>query len=211
MIRQNKLRQANRQNNSQNRGIPAPPPFNATVVTHKRLRFEASSASPAGGTLISGEDLFDLFCMATSAIAAYQLYSAIRVRNIHIWGPMPASLAPVTCSIEYLSTGSFLGQPAKIRSDTSMGSTKAAYVTYKPPAKSLLENWVPAQTGTPLISLVFPANSVIDIELDLVLQNGESPVAVGAAVAGATVGKIYVRALDSNGSGLLPPVSYPTI
>jgi hypothetical protein len=211
MIRNNKSRQVNRQNNSQSRGIPCPPPFNATLVTRKRLRFEASSASPAGGTALTSEDVFDLLCMATSATAAYQIMTGVKIRRISIWGPMAASLAPVTVSIEYLATGSFLGQPTKIKSDTSMGATRAAYVSYAPPPKSLLDNWVPSNTGVSLISLQFPANSIVDVEFDFVTQNGESPFPVGAVVAGATVGKVYCRALDSNGSGLLVPISYPTI
>jgi len=201
----------NRQNNSQTRGIPAPPPFMAALVTRKRLRFEASSASPTTGTLLTSEDLFDLIVMATSATSAYQIMTGVRVRKIHVWGLMTASLTPVTVAIEYLSTGSFLGQPSKIKSDTSMGATRAAYVSFAPPPKSLLENWVPANSAANLISLTFPANSIVDVEFDFVVQNGEAPQAVGAAVLGATVGKIYCRALDSNGSALLVPVQYPAI
>jgi len=124
---------------------------------------------------------------------------------------MSASLTPVTVAIEYLTSGNFLGQPSKIKSDTSMGATRAAYVQFAPPPKSLLENWVPFNSAANLISLSFPANSIVDVEFDFVIQNGETPIAVGAAVLAATVGRVYCRPLDSNGSGLLVPVSYPTI
>jgi len=211
MQRQLIVRKGNRQRNPQSGAIPAPPPFNATLVTRKRLRFEASSASPTTGTLITSQDLYDLICMATSATAAFQIMTGVRIRNIHIWGPMSASLAPVTVAIEYLSTGNFLGQPSKIKSDTSMGATRAACVNFRPPPKSLLENWVPANSTANLIALYFPANSIIDVEFDFVTQNNEAPFAVGAAVLAATVGKVYCRALDSNGSVLLVPVQYPTI
>jgi hypothetical protein len=210
MIRQNKRGGRNRQNNGQNRSIPAPPSFNATFQSHKTLRFEASSASPAGGTLITSQDLYDLLCMATSTTAAYDLFSGLRLRKIRIWGPMPSSLVPVTVAIEYLAN-STVGQPSRIKCDTSIGSTKAAYVEFAPPAKSLLDFWVPSVSATSLIALTFPANAIVDVVMDFVLQNGETPEAVGAAVSGATVGKIYCRALDSNGSGLLSPVQYPTI
>jgi hypothetical protein len=61
------------------------------------------------------------------------------------------------------------------------------------------------------VILTGPSGSVVDVHMSLILQDGETPSAVLAAVGGATIGKIYVRALDSNETGLLVPLSYPTI
>lgn len=212
MNQHSKARRGNRQQNSQNRGgqIPAPPAFNATVIARKRLRFSGTAAS--GNTPVTFQDIYDLLVVATGATSATQLFSGARVRNVSIWGPMSATLAPVTCAIEYPPIGAFPGQPSRIKSDTSMGSTRAAYVSFRPPVDSVAARWLPAPNiGTVFLNLIYPAGSIIDIDLDLTLQNGETPQTVGAAVVGATAGKVYCRALDSNGGVNLVPVSYPTI
>jgi len=187
-------------------GLLAPPTFNAAVVIRKKLRFVASGAGQAN---VTQQNILDLLCVATSATAAYRLMSAVRIRNITVWGPMSSSLVPVTVSVEYPNV-SYISGPTKIRSDSSMGATKAGLVIFPPPPDSMQVNWLADNSQIAAI-LQIVTGSVVDIDLDLVLQNGETPVAVSAAVAGATVGEIYCRALDSTGSKLLTPVSYPTI
>jgi len=190
----------------------APPPFTATFVTRKKLRFIASSA---GSVSVGTFDLFDLVCTATAANAAYQMMSGVRIKRVQIWGPMAANLVPVTVSCEWSPNATLLiGQPSRIMSDTSMGAMRAAYVSTKPPTGSLASMWQSYNGGAGsavLFKLAFPANSVVDVDFEFVLQNGETPTSVTAAVAAATVGAVYVRALDSNGSVLLIPVSYATI
>jgi hypothetical protein len=199
----------------------AVPPFNATFTAGKRLRFEASGA---GTVPVTVQDLFDLFCMATSAIAAYRLFSGVRVRKVQAWGPMPASLVPTTVALEWANATNVamsIGGPNRIVSDTSMGATRAAFVSGRPPAGSLASFWLSGVTPSSGVSptvftLNLPSNTIVDLTLDFVLQNdldgaSQQPQAVSAAVAGASTGEIYLRKLDSNGAGLLVPVSYVTI
>lgn len=186
-----------------------PPPFQATVSQSKSFRFQASSALT--NTVITFADLQDLMVIGTGTTSAYDLWSATKLNRVTIWGPMGSSLEPVTVSVQYPSVGNAISGPSKIKSDTSMGSARCAFVDSKPPAMSSQAMWQTTQNETPAFVLNAPAYSIVDVHLSFVFQDAETPVAAGAAVSGATLGKIYLRALDSYGSALLAPLSYPTI
>jgi hypothetical protein len=191
-------------------GPLSPPPFDPVITVAKRLRFQ--TATTLVNVNVSAVDLFDMVCVATSASAASQLFRSLRIREIEIWGPMPQALTPVTTSIEfYNDSGSNVGAPSKIVSDTSMGSMRAAHCRYRPPARSGPGLWlVPDSTGA-VFTLNGPAGSVVDLSFTGTCQDENAPGTVTAVVAGATAGKLYIRALDSNGAKDLVPVSYSTI
>jgi len=189
-----------------------PPTFSSSKVISSRYRFEANAAQ--SGTVIGVEDVAELLVMATAANAAYRICSGTRIRSISMWGPMASDLKPVTLELEYSASpgsGAGPGAPSTRVTATSMGSMKAASLRYAPPVGSLASLWLDQSISGSLFKLSCPANTIIDILLDQQVLNDTSPAAVGAAVAGATVGQVYVRALDSNGSVQLIPVGYPTI
>jgi len=204
-----KVNRPRRKRNGARGSRTAPPPFNATIsVMRKKFRFQNNGV--AGPYTITDSELLDLFCVASSTTAAYRLASAVRLRSIQIWAPA-ASGGAVTTSVEFPQTGQVFSGPTTVRSDTSMGATNNAHVSAVPPKDSLQSKWISTGNGVNYLILVLPENSIVDIAMDLVLQNGEAPHAVTAAVTGATVGSIYVRALDSAGSADLIPVSYVTV
>lgn len=187
-----------------------PPQFDAAVEVRKTFRYKATGAGT--DVSITAAGLLDGLCMAATTTSAYRLLVALKIEKVEMWGPMASDLVPVTVSCEYntdASTG--FGQRTSLWSDTSMGSADPAHVIARPPSQSLASMWQSRAGASQLCLLNFPVNTLVDITLSVVLQNGESPLAVTQAVAGATVGKVYLRALDVNGSGLLVPVSYPTI
>lgn len=191
------------------------PSFQSTFTVSKTLRFNATSAALTSNTPIAASDILQCMVMAATAILPYQLFSAVRLRRVKIWGPVPSALTPVTVSVQFPAdvgaTATQLSGPSKIYSDTVIGSTKAAFVSCAPPSGSLSAMWQSsAQASVPLFILNGPVGSIVDISVDLVLQNGETPVQ-GAATIGATVGQIYCRDLDKSGSSQLSPVSYTTI
>jgi len=185
-----------------------PPPFQPNLLVRRKFRFESSAAVTAP---ISSTDLFDLVVMACTSTTAFDVYNSVRLRGVEIWGPMASDLKPVTVSVEYFGSGA-VGSPATLFSDTSMGSMMCAHVKTKPPKASAPSLWLDAsQSATVVFTVKLPANSIIDVDLDLILQNGTGAVPAGASVAGATAGVVYVRSLDSTGAAALLPVSYPTI
>ena len=190
----------------------APPPFSAAIVWGKTLRFRSSSALTSQA--VTASNLLDLLVMATTTTAVNRLCSAVRLTQVEVWGPMAADLVPVTVSVEYntdAATG--ISGSNKLRSDTSMGADRCAHVRYRPPMGTVASFWQGVSSSQRLFLLSCPANSIVDIQLTLVLQNGEAATAAANAAVAATVGTVYCRGLDglATASSVLPPVSYPQI
>lgn len=188
-----------------------PPPFNASAVVRKVFRFQSNAALAA--LPITSTNLLDAWCMAVTTTGAYRLASSFRLNNVKLWGPMSSSLVPVTVSLEYAAdAASGLSSPNMLRSDTSMSSSYAAHVAFAPPDKSLASNWFGRAATSPLFTVNGPINTVIDVDVSFVLQNGETPAVSTAALVAATVGTVYLRGLDGVAAAttVLPPVSYTT-
>ncbi len=192
-------------------GTRFPPQFTPTfTVMRKKLRFNATSAST---TTIAPVNLGDLWCAAATTTSAYQLASNVRLREIEIWGPMASDLVPVSVRIDWTGSagpGSF-GKSNRV-SDTSMGSMEPAHVRSSPPRGTQIAQWLNAQDGTTNLCLItYPDNAVIDVTYDVVVRDNGTAYQVSGAVAGATVGANYVRALDSPTGTILVPVDIATI
>jgi len=87
--------------------------------------------------------------------------------------------------------------------DQSIGSTEPAHVRSKPPVASLIADWHNSSNTDSLFVINGPAGLIVDVSA--VFQSadgntGAAATAVTGTVAGATVGQMYVRALDSVGS-----------
>jgi len=208
--RPNSNRRANRGN-----GSSFPPPLTATLQIDMVVRYEATGA--LSNTAITSQDLIDSIVVATAANAAADLPVSAKIRKVEMWAPPAATAASVTLSIED-SQGPQggagpVGGPSRIRSDVSMGTNRPAHVVWRPRPGSLQALWQTngVNNTEPLLLLTGPVGTVLDLHASWTLQDGENVQGPGAAVAGATTGRLYLRALDSNGSALLGPVSFPTI
>jgi hypothetical protein len=91
-----------------------------------------------------------------------------------------------------------------------MGATEPAHVISRPPPSSQAAQWQTASAATAFL-LVYPINSIVDVTLQMVMLDDGVATAVGGAVAGATPGAIYIRALNSPLNNNLVPVSNATI
>jgi len=186
-----------------------PQPFQPSFVLKKKIRFKAVAAAT---TALVFNDIYDLWCVAATATSAYRIAQAVRVKKIEIWGPMASDLVPVTVSVDWTgsaTSGSF-GKSNRV-SDTSMGSAEPAHLVTRPPPGSQIAQWLTGGSTTALCSLTYPAGSVIDLTYELVARDDGTAQSVASAVAGATVGSNYIRALDSTSGTNLVPVSYSTI
>jgi hypothetical protein len=125
---------------------------------------------------------------------------------VELWGPMAATLTPVTVSVEYSSNNSAqFTAPSKIFSDTSMGMV-GAHVFTRPPKESYANFWL-GNTGISVMTLTYPAGAIIDLVFDMVLADGQALNTTNVVVVGATVGDVFVNSLDSTTDNLTP-VSY---
>jgi hypothetical protein len=181
----------------------------------QKFRFKASAA--VTDVAISTADLMSLLVMATSTTTSHGLVSAIRLRKVSLWGPPAADLVPVTCSIEFVNVlaNSGFGQKRLIHSDTSIGATRVAAVTAVPPIGTPAASWQNVTSATATTNgagfiLNGPLNMTIDVDVDMVLQNGEAPF-TGPAITGGTTGTIYLNSLDGAAAGILEPLNYVPI
>ncbi len=126
---------------------------------------------------------------------------------MEMWGTPPQALTPVTVSCEFPAI-SAVGSPGSknvLFSDTSM-SFDPAHIVCRPPKTSLQSMWLSSGETSTWFTLNGPANVVVDVTFDFVLQNGEAAVTVtGATTSG--IGIVGVRNLDGP-AGSLTPVSY---
>ncbi len=204
------------------RGTKQPPPIPQTLSIFKRLRFVAGVNNP-GGYSITSTDLLDLYCMATATTTAYQIFNAVRVVSVEVWAPGAldtASSAPVinTCFIEYpaLVAATGLGGRSVRMVDTSTSLDEPAHVRAAPPEESYAAMWAfnTSIAGTNVMfNIGGPISGfVVDVTLELTIRDSAlAPQTVTGSVSGATVGQVYVRALDSTSVGSLVPVSVNTV
>lgn len=213
LAKRNNNTRGRRNRNRQVRGRTTqfPPQLQASIQIDKVIRFKATAALTAAPIL--DLDLVDLFCMATAANAAYRLPVAAKLRRIEAWAPPSSTGAAVVLAVEDVGTdpaGGFSGPSRRIE-DVTMGQSRPAHVVFTPSPQSITSKWVDGAGTLNLVQLTGPADTTFDVHLSWTLQDGEVPAAVSGAVAGATVGTVYVRALNSNGANNIPPVSYTTI
>lgn len=184
------------------------PPLATSIQTSHRFRYTATSTF--NGT-ITDLDLFYALVSAASATAAHSLFSGVKLARVALFGaPDVTGSEGTTVSVEFLGSSSGgPSAPARLFSDTVLGTAGLAKVAVRPPKQSYAGMWL-GVSGEAVMALAMPTGSVIDIDLTVVLSNG-TQTAGTATVAGATGGAIYSLALDFSGSGLLVPVSYATV
>jgi len=188
----------------------SPPSISSTFKLNNTIRFITTSA--LAKVQITDQNILDLLCSASAATVANQICDAFRIRRVKVWSPMTSTLVPVTATLEWSNTSQAFSGDAMQHSDTSMGSNRPAFLNCRPPRGSLQDKWGASDSGTPYFSLTCPANTVIDFTVQLRLRDGSQVIqAVTHAVAAATVGQIYCRALDSNTGNVCVPASLLTI
>jgi len=183
----------------------APPPYRPDIVMGRIFRFQAASA--LDGVSVTDTNLLNLVLMAKTATTSARFFTSVKVRQVEIWGAMASDLVPVTASVEFTRYG-YSGSKKEIHSDTSMGSTRPAYVSARPSKDSLARMWTSttSETSTEVFNVSCPDNSIIDVHISFVIANGE-PASSGPNPTGASTGKIYYCPLSGASSETLPVAS----
>jgi len=183
-----------------------------SIQAKHRFRFVANS----GGTTatITRIGLLDLLCMATTSTSAYRIVDAFKINRVELWcANNPASADANTAEIEWLASDN-IGN-SKTYNDTAIGISDVAHVVATPPVGSTASFWNQSSVGSTdvnLFRLAIPDGGLVDVVMDIILMDSDSRVAVTGAVAGATAGNFYCRALDSqSGGSTLLPVGYDRI
>jgi len=170
--------------------VSHPPQIPNLTVTHGvRMRFIANAAFAANVTF---QNLLDIFLVATSSTAGFDLFHTVKIRAIEAWAVASSGNAETVLLIYDGATAGILGD-FKEHSDTSMG-IQPAHIKCKPSPKSLASDYQ-LSSGTSAFFLGCPSGTVIDVELTF-QQYLSSAVAAQNALVGATTGASYVRGLD---------------
>jgi len=180
------------------------PQFRSTVQFKHQFRFFESSSDNVAHSITRG-DLLGVLQLLDETNHSYRLLSGVKLNRVEIRAPTASSdSAPLTISVEWTST---LGPSSEV-SDTGTPLHPPLIVT-SPPRNSLASFW--SLTGFSESDVLCVINAVpncfIDVWLDMVLQDGQSPVGTSVSGTGITVGQVFEQYLDGNG-GSLYPVSY---
>jgi len=186
--------------------LPRPPQFQPTIGFSHKFRFQ--SGTNAGTTAITRAQLLNLIQVATSAVTTVRPFQAVRLKKIEMWtNPGVLGSPPTTVSVEWIGENS----PSTVHSDTSMG-VQAAHVLSRPPASSSNRWWsLSGQQETDnLMVLIFPADTIVDVSVQVRMVEQENPTA-GDVPVGASLGKLYGNYLDGLASGLLAPIGFTAL
>lgn len=201
-----------KRSNKRNTQIPKIVSINASVKVSHRYRFGVDSPSTNLINITRGNLLNLILVNTTGAKLHARLIAAVKLKRIEIvsiTATTTRALSPI--SIEWLSN---YGPSTEITDTPSSVSIPACLKT-SPPKNSLSSFW--SLTGVNeseiVMALRLPNNMAhtIDVWVDQVLMDDETPVLVTTQNAG-TAYQVYLSFLDGQlASSQLQPVSYTAI
>jgi hypothetical protein len=178
----------NRVNNSN-----GPPQLFSNIRLSHRYRFLTSGAF---SHTVNSQDLLNcagtIGTVVNSTVAL--MFESVRVRALELWAPPASQGSASTVSCEWLSANS----PSIEVSDTTVSVTRNAHIRTNPPSLSLASFWQNVDTVNNLFTLVCPANTIIDVSLELVLVDRSGAAGTQVALTTVVVGHVYYLALDSS-------------
>jgi len=170
-----------------------PPQLSSNIILAHKYRYTATAA--ANAILINGASLL-LSAGVVGTVTnttVVSLFQALRVKRVEIWGMSSALAVPATVTLEWLG-GAIASAPVEV-SDTSLSTAAPAHINTRPPHNSTPSLWqLPSGLNNSMFQITCPAGSIIDVELELILQDGATITSFPAATA--ALGQIYYLALD---------------
>jgi len=181
-----------------------PPQFKSNVELSHKYRFMSTNGA---ATVVTGTSLL---CAAGGVVTVLNttfksFFASVKVKRVTLWAPPASQGAAVTTSIEWIGQAN---SPNREISDTTVSVSRNAYVTSAPPPQSLASFWQNSASGG-LFTLTAPANTVIDVDVQLILNDDDVAAATSAVAAGA-LGGYYYLSLDPNATHYYTPVSLVT-
>jgi hypothetical protein len=195
-------------------GIPNPPPWSPTTSVPLHLRFILATAG-VSDLAISITDLLNLRCLASTAVLAFRIFDAVKLRKVEAWCANTAATASNTIEIEFLSSNPYFSDDSKIFSDTAVGVTNVAHVVAKPNPFGMSAAWFSgASNSFTIFNLTAPQGTVIDVHLTGRMIDDEPKLPnAGITVAAATAGTAYCLYLDNDqgAAAVIVPIGYNTV
>jgi len=201
---QNRRRAAPRSNRNNLGQRMAPPQIKSNVMFKHKFRFVSTSATATSITPTSLLGAAGTVCYAVNANVA-AINASVKLNRISMWSPPSAQGSSVTCSVDWIGSAN---SPNQEISDTSVSVAQPAYLSTSPPNQSIASFWH-VSSDAAICTLVAPVGTIIDVDLDLVLQDDDLSAVVIAVAVGAA-GVQYFLSLDPNATHRYIPVSLTT-
>jgi len=173
------------------------PAFNPQIVMNSmRLRYQTNAAVLS---TITYPDLLDAVLVARTAVAGFQLFDAVRIREVAIsaLGTSTAGglqLAPVSAAVTFDATAAGVTGDLDSHNVTSMG-IEPLHLRARPKPGSAASLWQ-GSTSNIAFTVLAPLNAVIDVVVDYKMVDTVNPLPCQNALVGATPGQVYWRGLD---------------
>jgi len=192
------------------------PMFKSTIRFKHMFRYQCTVTGTNTSISITRADLLNLIAVGLNNTLVGQqvsrIFSGAKLNKLEMRNP---GAAPVAGSDTELTTGavewtSTYGPSSEV-SDSGT-PLHPLFITTTPPRQSLASFW--SLTGfnesDVLMILSVPAMAIIDLWVEFVMQDGQTPVLL-TPTASSVDGTVYAIYLDGVVSGVLKPVSYTTI
>jgi len=168
-----------------------PSQFESNVRFIHKYRFLATSAFNNG--LLDSNFVGIVGTIGTVVVTTVSTMAAcVRIRKLEMWAAPASQGAAATCSVDWFGSGN---TPNLEISDTTLSVSRNAYVNSKPPRNSLASFWQKA-SGNVLCTLICPADTIIDVTMDVVLADGDAEPSAVNGFANVVLGRAYYLALD---------------
>jgi hypothetical protein len=179
--------------------LAQPPQWSPTVAVDLHLRFELATAG-VNSLAISTTDLLNLKVVATTAVLAYRIFDAVKLRKVEIWCANTVATASNTVEVEFLSSNPYYSDDSKIFTKTAVGTSAVAHVVAKPNPKGMSSAWFSgASNSFTIFNISAPQGSIVDVYLSARLIDDEPHLPnAGITVAAATAGTFYGLYLDND-------------
>lgn len=187
------------------------PQFQSTVHVKHHFRYQVATNGFSGN--ITRANLLNIMTTGTTTggtTQASRMFSGVKLNRVELRsiGTNPGAGNDTliqTTSIEWTSTYG----PSSELSDSGTALHPPMIIT-SPPKQSLASFWsLTGSNETDVIMVLnLPASSSVDIWVEAIVQDGQAVVEV--ALSAATLGVVYVLALDGPSTNRIVPVSYTT-
>lgn len=182
-----------------------PPPFQATFIVHKKIRWTALNSFT--DTAITIQNVVQCWGVATTAVTGSPLFTSMKMRSVEMWAPATSG-TQIRIDFEYVfGAGGFAG-PSMVWSDATMGTANPAHLLCKAPTKAIQSQWLQSNSVA-FFQFSGPADTVVEVDATFVIQDATN-VAASQTLVAAVPGATYIRSLDglSLAAGNFTPTSY---
>ncbi len=201
----NNKRMAQRKSRRPRLVAAGPGQFSANVSFSHTYRFVSTSGTSTVITPTSVLCAAGTVCTVVNSTCT-SFFGSFKINRVSIWTPPASQGSSATCSVTWNGNAN---SPNKEISDTTVSVSRPAHVSTTPPPQSVAAFWQTPGTGN-LFTIVAPTGSIIDISLQLILSDNDTPTSASSTVATASLAGVFYLSLDPNATHRYTPVSLTT-